>query len=234
MEIVFLGVNNFGWEIYDWLCERDSVTVRTLITEPEQLDLVESIEPDVIVASGFGAIVPEDILEIPDHGCINVHPGYLPNLRGYNPNVWSIVEDEPAGVTIHEMEAAVDAGDILGRRTVETSFDDTGKSLYKRLERAAVDLFVETWPEIEDGTIEPIPQDESTARSHRKQEFIDLCEIDPNATYEAKDLLDILRALTYPPFDNAYVELDGTKYYIEVDISEAGDGEASDGFTTGY
>jgi methionyl-tRNA formyltransferase len=234
MEIVFLGVNNFGWEIYDWLCDRDSVTVRALLTEPDQLDLIKKIEPDIVLASGFGAILPEDILEIPEHGCINVHPGYLPNLRGYNPNVWSIVEAEPAGVSIHQMEPSVDAGGILARREVETSFADTGKTLYKRLEEAAVDLFIDTWPKIEDDSVDPVPQNEAEAGSHRKKEFIDICEIDPDEHYTAKELLDILRALTYPPFDNAYVELEGTKYFVEVNISEASKADETDGFTSGY
>ena len=234
MEIIFLGINNFGWEIYEWLCDRDSVTVRALITESEQLDIVERIEPELVVAAGFGEILPEEILDIPEQGCINIHPGYLPHTRGYNPNVWSIVDDQPAGVSIHMMEPAVDAGKIVARREVEQSFEDTGKSLYKRLERAAVDLFVETWPEIEDGTVGLEPQNETNADSHRKQEFINLCEIDPEETYTAKQLLDVLRALTYPPFDNAYLELDGEKYYVNVDIYKSADETTTDRFTSSY
>ena len=101
MDLVFLGVNDIGWDIYQWLCDRESVTVHGLATTESQLDLVREFEPDVVVAAGFGNIVPPEILDIPDEGCINVHPGYLPHLRGYNPNVWSIVEDRPAGASIH-------------------------------------------------------------------------------------------------------------------------------------
>jgi methionyl-tRNA formyltransferase len=234
MDTVFLGVNNFGWEIYEWLCDRNSVTVRALITEPDQLELVHQIQPDVIVASGFGEIVPESVLEIPDRGAINVHPGYLPHTRGYNPNVWSIVEKHPAGVSIHLMESEVDAGDIIARREVEESFDDNGKTLYKKIEAAAVDLFVDTWPDIEDDTFDTISQDDSKAMSHQKQDFRDLCELDPEAEYRVKDLLDILRALTYPPFDNAYVELEDEKYYLEIDIQKSTSEAKSEGFTSRY
>lgn len=234
MEIVFLGVNDFGWEIYNWLCDRNTVTVRALITEPDQLDVIDKIEPEMVIAAGFGAIVPEDILEIPKRGCINIHPGYLPQTRGYNPNVWSIVENQPAGVSIHMMEPAVDAGAIVARREIETSFEDTGKALYKRLEQVAVELFVETWPEIEAGTFDTVPQDETKAVSHRKQEFIDLCEIDMSKKYSAKELLDILRALTFPPFDNAYVEVNDEKYHINVEIYKPTDDKVSEGFTSSY
>jgi methionyl-tRNA formyltransferase len=234
MDVVFLGVNNFGWDIYEWLCERDTVEVRALITESDQLDLLEYIEPELVVASGFGEILSPETLSIPERGCINVHPGYLPNTRGYNPNVWSIVEDQPAGVSIHYMTEEIDQGDILGRREVDKTFEDTGKSLYDRIERAAVDLFKETWPAIEDGTVDPISQDEEAANSHLKQDFVDLCEIDPRETYEAKELLDILRALTFPPFDNAYLEVDGEKYYVDVEIREASNENSEDGFISGY
>jgi methionyl-tRNA formyltransferase len=234
MDVVFLGVNNYGWKIYDWLCERTDASVKALITTTSQLELVDQIQPDILIAAGFGEIVSPQILAIPEQGSINVHPGYLPHARGYNPNVWSIVEDLPAGVSIHYMEEEVDAGDVIARTKLDVSFEDTGKSLYDRLETAAVDLFKETWPAIVSGNISGISQDESKARSHLKQDFVDLCEIDPREEYQAKELVDILRALTYPPFDNAFMEIEGRKYYLEVDIQAESSGEANDGFTSEY
>lgn len=234
MNIIFLGVNSIGWDIYEWLCDRESTTVQALVTTTDQLDLVERLEPEMLVAAGFGEILPPAILDVPDRGCINVHPGYLPHTRGYNPNVWSIIKDLPAGVSIHYMEEEVDAGDVLARRKVESSFEDTGKTLYKRMERAAVTLFKETWPAIESDEIDPIRQDDAKATSHMKQEFLDLCELDPNAEYEVKELLDVLRALTYPPFDNAYLDVDGERYFVEVEINKESDGVNREGFTSGY
>lgn len=230
MDVVFLGVNNMGWEIYEWLCDRDTVTVQALITTESQLDLMEDLSPDMAIACGFGKILEPEYLSIPDRGCINVHPGYLPNTRGYNPNVWSIVEGHPAGVTIHRMDESVDSGDILARKMVETSFEDTGRDLYRRIEAAAVSLFRDVWPDIQSGDVTPIPQEEDEATTHFKQDFIDLCEIDPDDRYKAKDLLNTLRALTYPPFRNAYVDVDGERYYVEVTItpeSEVQDGQAA-------
>jgi methionyl-tRNA formyltransferase len=234
MDIIFLGVNGIGWEIYEWLCDHETVTVQALVTTTEQLDLVKRLKPEMLIAAGFGEILPPEILDIPNRGCINVHPGYLPHTRGYNPNVWSIVEDRPAGVSIHYMENEVDAGDVLARRKVESSFVDTGKTLYERMERAAVDLFKQTWPAIEHGEVDPIPQDDTKAASHVKQDFVDLCELNPNAEYEVTELLDVLRALTYPPFDNAYLDVDGERYFVEVEIRKESDAAGRDRFTTGY
>jgi len=115
-ELVFLGLNDIGQRIYDWLTERDDATVQALLTEREQLDLVEDLEPDLLVAGGFRHIVPEDVLEIPTLGAINLHKSYLPYNRGANPNVWSIVEDGPAGVSIHYMTADIDGRPGASRR----------------------------------------------------------------------------------------------------------------------
>ncbi|MBX0288249.1 hypothetical protein EGH22_18115 [Halomicroarcula sp. F28] len=219
MDVVFLGANNAGFEIYEWLCARDGVRVHALLTRPDQLSLVRELAPDLVVACGFEHVVPPEILAVPDEGCLNVHPGLLPETRGYNPNVWSIVENRPAGVTIHYMTEAVDEGDIVARRTVETSFADTGRSLYERLEAACVDLFSDTWPAIEAGEVDASAQDDGEAAWHTKAEFSELCELDPEAEYTVRELLDRLRALTFPPFDNAYVDVDGERYYLELSIT---------------
>ena len=73
MEVVFLGANNAGFAIYDWLCERDDVTVHALLTRPDQLSLIESLEPDIVVAAGFDHVVPSDVLDVPEQGCLNIH-----------------------------------------------------------------------------------------------------------------------------------------------------------------
>lgn len=221
MDVVFLGINDAGWEIYEWLCDRDGVSVEALVTTEEQLSLVERLEPDAVVAAGFRHVVPEGILEIPPEGCINVHPGYLPHARGFNPNVWSIVEGLPAGATVHYMDPGVDTGDVIARRRVETTFDDTGRSLYRRIERASVDLFEAIWPDVESGEVEATEQTDAEATYHYRSDFEELCRIDPGERYEAKELIDVLRALTFPPFDNAFLEVDGERYYVEVEVTPA-------------
>jgi methionyl-tRNA formyltransferase len=181
---------------------------------------VEEAEPDYVLSCGYRHIVPESILEIPKRGCLNLHPAYLPYNRGANPNVWSIVEGTPAGVTLHWMDAGIDTGEIAARREVHTDFSDSGKDLYERLEDAQVALFVDVWPEIESGTTRAVPQSED-GTYHEMSEFDELCRLDPEETYTAKELLDRLRALTFPPHDNARIEIGGQEYYVEVDIRKA-------------
>lgn len=223
MDIVFLGLNNVGYDIYEWLCDREDTQVQALLTTKDQLSLIEDVAPDCVVASGFSHVVPPEILSIPPEGCINIHPGYLPHARGYNPNVWHILEETTPGVTMHYMDDSIDTGDIIARRAVTVDFSDTGRTLYERLETACYELFTETWPSIEQGTVEGDPQDETQARHHRKQEFQDLCELDVHESATVKELLDRLRALTFEPFHNAHVEIEGDRYYVDIDVTHESD-----------
>jgi methionyl-tRNA formyltransferase len=226
--VVFLGVNDVGLEVYDWLCARDSVDVLAMLTEADQLTLVERLDPQFVVACGFTHVVPPEVLSVPDGGCLNLHPGVLPDTRGYNPNVWSIVEGHPAGATLHYMDEGVDTGPVVATREVETRFDDTGRTLYERLEGAALDLFTTAWPDVEAGRADATEQDDALATTHYKREFRELCELDPDEELPVRDLLDRLRALTFPPFDNARIEVDGETYYVEVAITHEDDADAED------
>lgn len=236
MEIVFLGINDVGMRIYEWLSDREDTHVSALLTTKEQLNHIERLQPDLVVSVGYDHLVPSDVLSIPSEGCINLHPSLLPHNRGKSPNVWSIVEDTPAGATLHYMDEEFDTGNIIAQREVTTSFADTGKDLHERLERVQFDLFTDVWPDIRTGDVETMPQPSEEGRFHCVDDFQNLCEIDPEETYEAKELLDILRALTFPPFDNAYLELDGERYYVDVDIRHEDSSTEDDpqGFLTAY
>jgi methionyl-tRNA formyltransferase len=236
MDVIFLGVNDVGFRIYDWLCRRDGVDVISMITEPEQLELVSRESPEVIVSVGFDHLVPQEILQTASRGAINLHASYLPFNRGKSPNVWPLVEDTPAGVTLHYMDDEFDTGDVIAQTKVKTDFADTGKDLHRRLEEVQFDLFTDTWPEIESDNVEREAQEADSGTYHSTADFRELCEIDPDETVRVKDFLDVLRALTFPPFDNAHVEIEGNKYYVDVDIRKAVEEaeEQTDGLISSY
>lgn len=234
MEVVFLGISDAGMEIYEWLCNRDEVDVLAMLTTSSQLEQIETLAPELVVSVGFDHIVPPDVIAVPDRGCINLHGGYLPYNRRRNSNVWPIVDDTPAGVTLHFMNKRFDEGDIIAQNKVPVNFDDTAKDLYHRLEQESYELFVDTWPDIERGEISTEPQGDG-GTTHTRKDFEYLCRIDPDETYRAKELLDILRATTFPPFNNAYTVVDGDKYYADVDIRDADSSdEASVGMVEEY
>lgn len=226
VDIIFLGLNDIGDRLYDWLVDRDEANVMALITEKNQLNVVRELEPELLVSAGFRHIVPGDILDIPDRGAVNLHKAYLPYNRGANPNVWSIVEDTPAGVTMHYMTEELDSGPIIARRKVRKRPDDDARDLYERLEDAQFEQFVNVWPDIRDATVDTQLQEIGTEETfHRKSDFVDLWELDLEKETTIGHVIDKLRALTFPPFQNAYFEMDDTRYYVEVSISEADDSD---------
>jgi methionyl-tRNA formyltransferase len=236
MDIVFLGVNDIGMRIYEWLCQRDSVDIKAMLTEPEQLDIIHQISPEYIISVGFDHLVPPEILAIPSEDAINLHPSYLPYNRGKSPNVWPLIEETPAGVTVHSMDTKFDTGDIIAQKKVKTDFSDTGKTLHKRLEDAQFELFTNTWPMIESDKFEYISQDDTAGSYHTKSDFVELCDLNTVEDPGVKPLLDRLRALTFPPFDNAYLEVDGNRYYVDVEIRKAAEDTEtkSDGLLSSY
>lgn len=220
IEVVFLGVNDAGMRVYDWLCNRDDIFVHSLLTTKEQLRSIEDIQPDYLVSCGYRHVVPREILDIPNGGCLNLHPSFLPFNRGANPNVWSIVEGTPAGVTLHFMDEGVDTGAIIAQQRVEKRFSDTGRSLQERLNEAQVELFKRAWPDVVSDDFVAEAQDEDAGTYHRTAEFEELCKLDTDEETTVAALLNRLRALTYPPYDNARIEMNGEVYHVEVDIEK--------------
>lgn len=171
-----------------------------------------------IVSAGFREIVPEAMLESVTRTC-NVHPSLLPWGKGAHPNVWAIVEGEPAGVSLHEMSSSVDAGPVYAQQEVPTTFGETGGTLYRKLLHAAGELFERHWPEIRDSRL--VPRAQAAGGSyHRSADLDALKSIHPDEMLTWRKALDILRALTFPPYENIIIEEDGRRYHVEVKLRE--------------
>jgi methionyl-tRNA formyltransferase len=219
LEAVFLGMNDAGEEVYDWLNKREDVKVKALLTEKEQLSLIKQIEPDIVVSSGFEHKVPKEIIEVPEEGIVNLHPSYLPYNRGSHPHIWSLVEGTPAGVSIHYMVESIDEGPVIDKKEVRVEPQDTARTLYDRLTRQMVELFKQNWSKIVEGTVEAEDQNLDEGNTHYQRDLEDLCELKMGEKVKIGDFLERLRALTYPPYNTAYFEKYGKKYYVEIDIT---------------
>ena len=218
MEAVFLGLNDAGEEIYNWLNQREDVEVKALLTEKDQLDLIKELEPEIVISAGFEHKVPEEIIEVPEKGIVNVHPSFLPYNRGSYPYIWPILDGTPAGVSIHYMTEGIDEGPIIDQMEVPVKPEDTAKDLYERLKAESVLLFKESWPEIKKG-VKGLSQDLSTGQVHYRSDLDDVAEIDLDENVRAGDLIDRLRGLTFPPHESAFFEVNGRKYFVEVEIT---------------
>ena len=130
----------------------------------EALEILRTLNPDLIAVAAYGKILPVDILELPRLGCINVHSSLLPKYRGAAPINWAILngEDE-TGVTIMYMAEGMDTGDILAQAQTPIDLDENAAQLFDRLADMGAKLLVDTVAALEAGKVHPIPQDEAQA-----------------------------------------------------------------------
>ena len=130
----------------------------------EAIAQLASFQPDVIVVAAFGQILPQSVLDIPAHGCINIHPSLLPKFRGASPVAAAILAgDEFTGVSIMLMDAGLDTGPVLVQAQVPISVQDTTGLLTAKLSLLATQLLLEVLPRWTRGEITPRPQDEAEA-----------------------------------------------------------------------
>ena len=133
----------------------------------EGIARIAQLNAEMGVSAMFGYLLKSDFLDLLPKGCINLHPAYLPYNRGAYPNVWSIVDQTPAGVTLHYVDAGIDTGDIIRQKKVAVLGTDTGETLYHKLETAGLQLLRESWPDIQAGRIERTPQPRESGTSRR-------------------------------------------------------------------
>ena len=128
----------------------------------ECFELIKKLSPDVIVVVAYGKIIPENIIDFPKYGCINIHGSLLPRLRGAAPIQWSVINgDKYAGITSMKMDAGLDTGDIILKRPVEIGFCETSGELYDRLSLTGADVMEETLKLLEEGKATFEKQDDS-------------------------------------------------------------------------
>ena len=134
------------------------------IKEPEAVGELRKYQADVFVVAAFGQILSEEILQMPQYGCINIHASLLPKYRGSAPIQWAIINgEEETGVTIMQMDKGVDTGDMLYKRTIKLQGTETGESLFDDLAKLGAEAIVEALDLLEEGKLIPEKQDESQA-----------------------------------------------------------------------
>jgi len=121
-------------------------------------------KPDLIVVAAYGQILPKEVLEIPRHGCLNVHPSLLPKYRGATPVQSAILNgDKETGITIMLMDEQIDHGPIIAQKKTAMGNNETYPELHERLAKLGAELLVDTIPDWISGKIKLEPQDERKA-----------------------------------------------------------------------
>lgn len=154
------------------------------VFQPEKVRIPEAVQkvlqgsPDLIVTAAYGQILPQELLDSPRLGCINVHASLLPKYRGGAPIHHALIQGEKeTGITIMYMTSVLDAGDMLAQRKLPITEEDHVGTLHDKLSHLGAELLRDTLPSVFNGSVKPVPQEESAAtyapNIRREDEWID-------------------------------------------------------------
>lgn len=194
--------------------------------EPEFIEQMRELNPDVMVVVAFGQILPKALLDIPKYGCVNVHASLLPKYRGAAPIQWAVIRGEKvSGVTTMQMDVGLDTGDMLMKTEVALAEDETGGSLHDKLSVLGGELLIETLKGLEAGTIQPEKQDDSQTGEYARMLDKALGKVD--FSMPAEEIERLIRGLN--PWPSAYTFYHGKtmKLWKAKVVSADADGEAA-------
>lgn len=180
------------------------------LRSPEEARKLAELGPDMAVVAAYGLILPPEVLAVPVHGCLNVHPSLLPKYRGPSPVSTAIMNgDDRTGVTIMLLDEGTDTGPVLAQNEEPILPEDTTGSLTEKLALAGAHLLLETMPKWVCGEIRPVPQDPSQATYSKT-----LCKEDGEIDWrrDAESIVRQVRALL--PWPGAFTYWKGRRLKI--------------------
>ena len=192
---------------------------------PEFIEEVRKINPDVICVVAYGKILPEELLKIPKLGCINVHGSLLPKYRGAAPIQWAVINgDKKTGITTMYMDVGMDTGDIILKKEVDIGGNETTGELWDRLAKIGGELLVETLNKIEDGTAPREKQGENFTMAPMLNKEMSKIDWENQSAIQIKNLV---RGLN--PIMGAYCYLNDKKIkFWKVDVVNKFESEIKD------
>lgn len=187
------------------------------IRTPESVEELKQYPADIYIVAAFGQILSREILEIPRFGCLNIHASLLPKYRGASPIQHVIIDgEEKTGITIMQMDAGIDTGDMLYKKEVEISPDDNYETLHDKLTVLGGEAIVEALSLLEAGKLTPEKQDDSTS-CYASLIQKNMGEIDFSKSAVSVDRL--IRGMT--PWPSAYTFYQGKQLKIWKAIPDA-------------
>lgn len=195
------------------------------VREPEFIQTLRDIAPDVIIVAAFGQIIPEEILNMPEFGCINIHASLLPKYRGAAPIQQAVINgDKEAGITIMQMGTGLDTGDMISQAAITLAEDETGGSLFDRLAELGAELLVKTLPSVFDRTAVYQPQPEESPTPYAGMITKQMGLLDFHKSAEVLERL--VRGMN--PWPSAYTFLDGKSLKVWKASVKAGSADKKD------
>ena len=203
-----------------------ALSKKIALHQPESLkdtDVVKDIselQADLMIVAAYGLILPQAILDLPRHGCLNVHASLLPRWRGAAPIQAAILAgDEETGISLMQMTAGLDSGPVFAQQSVRIGDTESAGELLDRLALLGGEMLCEQLPDILDGKLEAEPQDENSVTYAGKIRKSDAAM---NWRKSATELLREVRA--YKPVPGAFFDFDGEQ--IKCWAAEIADGQS--------
>lgn len=190
----------------------------SVLSDARFLDALRAMRPMMGILAWWPQILTGPLVSLPTRGWLNFHPGFLPYNRGKHPNFWCLADGTPCGVSLHFADEGVDTGPVIVQGLVETTWEDTGETVYLRCRERALQLFSDNLDQILSGKLAGIPQDPSAGTSHRAADLEPASVIDLDAPTTARRLLNVIRARTFPPHPAASFKDGDTRYSVRVTI----------------
>jgi methionyl-tRNA formyltransferase len=202
-----------GIPVYQPATLRDDAAVEEL----------RALQPDLLIVAAYGLILPQAVLDIPTHGCINVHASILPRWRGAAPIQAAIIAgDEKTGISLMRMTAGLDCGPVFQVAEIDIGTTETAGELHDRLADLGGKLLVEVLEDIADGHLEAVAQDDTLATYAPK-----IDKQDAAIDWKLPALEVARRVRAYNPFPGAFTQLGDTR--IKVWRATPADGEGAPG-----
>lgn len=182
----------------------------TKLRDGTATELIKSLDPDILVVVAYGRILPDDMLEVPKYGAINVHASLLPKYRGAAPIQWAVLNgDKITGVTTMYLASEMDTGDIIYTSETEIGEFETSGELFDRLMIMGAELLDRTLRDIEAGTAPRMPQD------HSKASYVKMLDKSLSPIEWAKTPREVIKQIYgLQPWPVATAELDGKVFKI--------------------
>jgi methionyl-tRNA formyltransferase len=207
--------------VKEWALAHDiAVHQPASLKSAEEAKHLRQLAPDVMIVIAYGLILPQAILDIPRHGCLNVHASLLPRWRGAAPIQRAIeAGDRETGVTIMQMDAGLDTGDIRLTRTMPISETDTSATLHDRLSALGAEALCAALDQLARGTLARAPQDNAQANYAAK-----LSKDEARLDWSQPAVVLQRKIRAFNPWPMAFTTVDGAPLRVWESVVDTGAG----------
>lgn len=170
--------------------------------------------------------IPEFVISTARLGFVNAHPSLLPYGRGKDPNFWALVEGSPFGVSVHRVTKEIDAGPVVVQKQIDYDWTDTGGSLYEKAKTEISLIFTAEWEMIKTSMeTSPISTPDygitsAISRGHLRREMLAKSILDLDQLMSVRDILNLLRAKSFPMVQGCTFEEEGCIYSVDIKITK--------------